>query len=154
MIKFSAARLAKEPIELEGEEPAEFLEIEPSELLEVASPVRYALWIKEVSGGALIEGEVSAMLKGICGRCLAPAECEVRAGAVCIFKETGKEEEIDISEDIRAELVLELPMNLLCSDDCLGLCPECGANRNIATCSCSGESKGSGCWDALDGLKL
>ena len=39
MIKFSVARLEKEPIELTGSEPAEFLEIEPGELLAVCATV-------------------------------------------------------------------------------------------------------------------
>ena len=34
---------------------------------------------------------------------------------------------------------LALPMRWLCKPDCLGLCPRCGANRNIASCSCRTE---------------
>ena len=44
------------------------------------------------------------------------------------------EEYVDISEEIRAEMLLELPMTLLCSDDCAGLCPVCGANLNDGDC--------------------
>ena len=155
MIKFSAARLAKEPIELDGFEPAEFLDIEPSELLAVDAPVEYHLLVKAVSGGALIHGSVSTILKGLCGRCLAPVRRELKAGELCIFREIGNnEEEIDISEDVRAELLLEMPMNLLCSENCRGLCPVCGANRNTTKCNCSAQPANPGCWDALDDLKL
>ncbi len=57
MIRFSVARLEKEPIELVGSEPAEFLEIEPTGLLAVSAPVSYDLVVKSVSGGALVGGE-------------------------------------------------------------------------------------------------
>ena len=154
MIRFSVARLEKEPIELVGSEPAEFLEIEPTGLLAVSAPVSYDLVVKSVSGGAMVEGTVSTRLSGACGRCLEPVEEEVVADNICLFLEIGDEEEMDISEDIRSEMLLALPMTLLCSDDCRGLCPVCGANRNRTDCGCEPPSSGPSCWDALDDLKL
>lgn len=154
MIRFSVARLEKEPIELVGSEPAEFLEIEPSSLLTVAAPVSYDLLVKSVSGGALVEGKVSTRLSGACGRCLEPVEEEVCADKLCLFLEIGDEEEMDISEDIRSEMLLALPMTLLCSEDCRGLCPVCGVNRNRTDCGCEPPESGPSCWDALDDLKL
>ena len=44
-------------------------------------------------------------------------------------------------------------MNLLCDDDCPGLCPECGVDLNKEQCKCKGPS-GSLAWSALDDLKL
>ncbi len=154
MIRFSVARLEKEPIELVGSEPAEFLEIESSDLLTVCAPVSYDLVVKSVSGGALVEGKVATRLSGLCGRCLEPVEEEVSADNICLFLEIGDEEEMDISEDIRSEMLLALPMTLLCSDDCRGLCPVCGANRNRTVCGCEPPAAGPSCWDALDDLKL
>ena len=154
MIRFSVARLEKEPIELVGSEPAEFLEIESSDLLTVCAPVSYDLVVKSVSGGALVEGKVATRLSGLCGRCLEPVEEEVNADNICLFLEIGDEEEMDISEDIRSEMLLALPMTLLCSDDCRGLCPVCGANRNRTVCGCEPPAAGPSCWDALDDLKL
>ncbi len=154
MIRFSVARLEKEPIELVGSEPAEFLEVEPSDLLTVCAPVSYDLVVKSVSGGALVEGKVATRLSGLCGRCLEPVEEEVSADNICLFLEIGDEEEMDISEDIRSEMLLALPMTLLCSDDCGGLCPVCGANRNRTVCGCEPPAAGPSCWDALDDLKL
>ncbi len=154
MIRFSVARLEKEPIELVGEEPAEFLEIEPSELLTVSAPVHYDLVVKAVSGGALVEGEIGTELTGVCGRCLTPVTREIANDRICLFLELGDADEIDISEELRSELLLELPMTLLCSEECRGLCPECGCNRNTTRCNCKGTSAGPSCWDALDNLKL
>ncbi|WP_288593319.1 YceD family protein [Victivallis vadensis] len=154
MIKFSVARLEKEPIELTGSEPAEFLEIEPGELLAVSAPVEYDLNLKAVSGGALVEGQVSTELSGICGRCLEPVTRHVKNDSICLFLELGDQDEMDISEEIRAEMLLELPMTLLCSDDCAGLCPVCGCNLNKTSCNCAEPPSGPSCWDALDNLQL
>ena len=57
---------------------------------------------------------------------------------------------IDITSDIRDELLIELPMNPLCDDECKGLCPVCGVNRNRKECRCT--QSGNLAWSALDGI--
>jgi uncharacterized protein len=47
-----------------------------------------------------------------------------------------RDERIDLSQMIVEQIVLALPMKPLCKADCLGLCPQCGANRNLSTCAC------------------
>ena len=69
------------------------------------------------------------------------------------------DEELDITDDLRAEILLELPTNILCSEDCKGLCPHCGINLNESTCNC-GEAPAAipslsgddSPWSALDQL--
>jgi uncharacterized protein len=48
-------------------------------------------------------------------------------------------EELEVPFDhfIEEQLQLELPMKALCRDDCKGLCPQCGADRNAAPCTCT-----------------
>ena len=43
---------------------------------------------------------------------------------------------IDLTDCARELLILELPMRVLCSEDCKGLCPVCGADRNEVSCAC------------------
>ncbi len=43
---------------------------------------------------------------------------------------------LDMSEVVRQAILLELPLSPLCREDCAGLCPVCGANRNLETCTC------------------
>jgi len=47
--------------------------------------------------------------------------------------------EIDLASQAWEELVLFAPSKTLCDEDCAGLCPQCGANRNTAPCACGGE---------------
>ena len=49
------------------------------------------------------------------------------------------DDQIDISELIREQFYLALPMKPLCREDCKGLCPQCGTNLNAATCDCAPE---------------
>jgi uncharacterized protein len=44
--------------------------------------------------------------------------------------------EIDLEELTREQILLNLPTQILCKENCKGLCPTCGANRNLKTCDC------------------
>lgn len=46
---------------------------------------------------------------------------------------------IDLGEDVRQYLTLSFPLKTLCREDCAGLCPICGINKNKAACSCTVE---------------
>ncbi|HUR21173.1 MAG TPA: DUF177 domain-containing protein, partial [Vicinamibacterales bacterium] len=50
-----------------------------------------------------------------------------------------RDEQIDLGEVVREQLYLTLPMKPLCREDCKGLCPVCGVNRNRETCTCQQE---------------
>ena len=43
---------------------------------------------------------------------------------------------LDIAEVVRQDLLLEIPMHLLCKPNCLGLCPTCGQDLNAGPCGC------------------
>ena len=45
-------------------------------------------------------------------------------------------ETIDLTELIRETLIINEPSQVLCQDDCKGLCVHCGANLNVSPCSC------------------
>lgn len=44
--------------------------------------------------------------------------------------------QLDLSDVVRSQLLLELPYRFLCKEDCKGLCPKCGCDRNTQTCEC------------------
>lgn len=43
---------------------------------------------------------------------------------------------LDLGEVVNEQLILSLPIKVLCREDCLGLCPRCGGNLNVQACSC------------------
>ncbi len=48
-------------------------------------------------------------------------------------------ESIDTAEIAISDLLLELPSKMLCKEDCKGLCPKCGCDRNETDCDCMSE---------------
>jgi uncharacterized protein len=58
---------------------------------------------------------------------------------------------IDLTEDVRQIVLLSVPMKLLCKEDCKGLCPQCGTNWNVSSCTCQGERMDQR-WHGLEGL--
>jgi uncharacterized protein len=104
------------------------------------SPVELDLRLEAVMEGVLVTGEARAALEGECVRCLEPItdDVEVTFQELCVYPGhalDGEDDEVSKLEDdlvdleplLRDALVLALPFQPLCSDDCPGLCPECGA---------------------------
>ena len=58
---------------------------------------------------------------------------------------------LNLDELVWADILLNLPSKLLCREDCKGLCPQCGQNRNHGSCSCT-EKTVDPRWAALDEL--
>ena len=50
-------------------------------------------------------------------------------------------ERLDLGEVLREQILLALPLKPLCREDCQGLCPRCGRNRNASPCGCAPEEE-------------
>ena len=61
-------------------------------------------------------------------------------------------EHLDTEPLVAEQILLEVPMKPLCSPDCRGLCPRCGADRNV-TPNCCEEPAGDDRWEALSALR-
>ena len=91
-----------------------------------------------------VDAEVKATVRGECSRCLADASVTVTADLAEEFVENGNEEEgytyrrgeLDLTAAANETLSLAIPMQILCREDCKGLCPSCGVNLNQTTCQC------------------
>ncbi|HVW42224.1 MAG TPA: YceD family protein [Amycolatopsis sp.] len=106
------------------------------------SEIELDLLLESVVEGVLVTGTAAASLTGACSRCLDPLDDEVEVELTELFAypdsttDTTTEEDevsrligdkIDLEPVVRDAIVLALPQVPLCSDDCQGLCPECGA---------------------------
>ena len=60
---------------------------------------------------------------------------------------------IDLSDDVRQMMLLSVPLKLLCKEDCKGLCPHCGVNRNAGACDCKDDVTDAR-WQGLEGLSI
>jgi uncharacterized protein len=105
------------------------------------SPVVFELRLEAVMEGVLVTGEATASLVGECARCLEEIHDEIVADFQELFayeeSDTAHAEDDDVSRLagdlldleplLRDSVVLALPFQPLCQDDCPGLCVECGA---------------------------
>ena len=154
MIIFSIDILKKQDIYLEGEEPPSFLDVENSDMICFKDNIRYKLHASMISNGVLVKGSAETVYNGVCGRCLEEFKGKLCAPEICLFYEELVGAELDISGDIRDALVLEIPINCICRDDCAGLCHICGGNLNKKKCNCKEPEDEDSPWSKLNNLKL
>ncbi|WP_135547067.1 YceD family protein [Paenibacillus cymbidii] len=115
-----------------------------------SGPLDVKLEARGVSGIARIDGELKLPLQLLCSRCLTPLEEELVIPFHERFTQQAElvreedEENTHIVADAKVELTpyleeavwLALPYAPVCREDCLGLCPDCGTNRNERPCAC------------------
>ena len=109
----------------------------------VSSPIDLKLTLQAVGDGILATGVAGVQLRGECARCLSPIEATTEIDVQELFLFPGVDPDdteasrvegdlVDLEPVISDTVVLDLPFIPLCSDDCEGLCPTCGANLNDA----------------------
>ena len=119
------------------------LAVSGSSIDDDATVTAHAL-LESVSEGILVTATISAPWHGDCRRCLEPATGLVDVEVRELFSDDGADEAyplggelLDLAPMVQDACILELPLAPLCSADCRGLCPECGANRNTEPCTCA-----------------
>jgi uncharacterized protein len=129
--------------------------------------------VERAGGEVRIQGRYSVELGAQCDRCLGRARFPLDAGFDLFYRPASniaREEEVEIDEGeaeigfyenggleledvLREQVMLTLPMQRVCSEDCKGICPVCGRNRNETACDCKIESTNDR-WGALRNLEL
>ena len=110
------------------------------------SSLRFSGCVVDLSGFIRLSGAVTGQFSASCARCLAPVD-EDFSLEVDLSVENGSsesEEEVVIAEGQKIDLTAlavetvftNLPMRLLCREDCKGLCPKCGKDLNTGECGC------------------
>jgi len=116
----------------------------------ILSPVNFEYEMFADKDTLILTGKVKTKIEHPCVRCLQPVELEINGKMEAIYlpksemKYLKKEEELeelentiyysgeelDLTDRVIEAIILEVPMKVLCSDDCKGLCPVCGENLN------------------------
>lgn len=137
-------------------------EVEPR----LEGAVRFVLTAQKLGEDVYLEGNAEASFECGCSRCLARYRLALRepfrmvlepAGArvppdpeaagdlarsgMCLGDELDagwyRGSEIDLTRYLQEVVALALPVQPLCREECRGLCPHCGVDRNVETCSCA-----------------
>mgnify|MGYP005831263257 CR=1 FL=1 len=126
--------------------------------LEQYTPYRGAVTVRggvnRIGGEVYVRVRVSGRVQATCDRCLSPFERVFAEDCLWIFTPESElldqdqedvyplapgQMEINIARQVRETLIVILPIKMLCSEQCKGLCPHCGANLNFETCTCNFE---------------
>lgn len=147
--------LEREPISFDLQLDAGVLDLE---LAKQQGPIlaKGVASFRESTEEIAIDAEVKATLELTCDRCLAefpfvfdrrveltyspegaeeyPGEQEIKEPETEIGFHDGKG--LELHDVLQEQLMLALPLKVLCREDCAGLCPVCGKNRNEEPCQC------------------
>jgi len=115
-----------------------------------ARDVQIEVEVENTGRDFLVSGTVSTVVNLHCARCLSAFPFAINTDFNITLTSSGNKsadeeivyftgDEVDISDFIDEALVLALPMIPLCKEECKGLCPVCGNNKNLSTCNCQQE---------------
>ena len=152
---------------------------QPSELsledadLRLIEPTEVRGRIRRKGDEVELTGSLKTTLETLCARCLKPVAVPLFADFDERFTTSvswASEEQhelasddlnlsvfdgtaIDLEQLVREQLVLERPAQTLCRENCQGLCPVCGADRNGVSCKCAAQQIDSR-WEKLKDLRF
>lgn len=116
--------------------------------------------------GIVLNGSVTAQIETDCSRCLDPFIFTITSTLEGLYTTEEKASElpeglewepvrhdsVDIVHAVESALRLDLPFAPLHAEDCAGICPACGCNRNEVQCECDSGQNASGPFDSLKDL--
>ncbi len=119
------------------------------------TPVETMCRISRMGTTVMIHGSLSTRIKVPCARCLEPADLTIKADFryVLVPKPAGFKDDVALTADdieygyytdecidllpiLYEQVCLQLPMVVLCREECKGICPHCGQNLNLGSCYC------------------
>jgi len=141
------------------------------ERIRLTEPVTVTGRVKVAGNQVFVNGHVDTRAQVDCDRCLQPVDLPVKADFALDYI-TGSEYEssqaaeltedelsvavfdgevLDVDEIVKEQILLAVPTRMLCREDCKGICPECGIDRNTGECSCVADDTDPR-WAALKNL--
>jgi len=117
------------------------------------------LRLEALNDGIRVTGAVAAEWATECRRCLTPLGAVARVTVDELYQVEQLDEDAYLIEDGQLDLVplvretalIELDLERQCREDCAGLCPVCGVDRNVTSCDCDTTVRDDR-WAALEGF--
>jgi uncharacterized protein len=107
-----------------------------TEEIKFIGPLEVSGWVTKQKNNLRIKGEIIVpTVEFVCSRCLANFQKRIFKNFEFNYFLQG-EKILNITDDIRQEIILEYPLKPLCRQSCKGLCIRCGQNLNERECGC------------------
>lgn len=144
-MKIKISDIPEEGLNLQGKEDPASLGLSRQDL-KFISPIEVSAFVKRDKDDIYVHLATNGKLELICGRCLLPCELDFKKEFDLNY-EVGGKTVIDLTDNIRQEIILDYPLKMVCREDCKGLCQVCGKNLNEGEC---GHKTDSQRWDELN----
>ena len=151
-MKVNVKRIPPEGESLQGTEPPTIMELEEPDV-RFQHEVEYDFFAQVQGNALLVTGKVSTPATLQCSRCLKVIEQPLEVREFVFHQELHGEDFVDLTANIREDIILALPQRALCTESCKGLCPQCGKDLNAGPCQCK-PAGGDLHWHALDQLNI
>lgn len=154
LLQVQVKNLPAEGLQVCGEVDAAVVDIADDGRVSVSWPFHLDVRVTRVVGGLMVDGTLSGALRCRCDRCLVYYTIELPSIPVNHSYIAFQDDILDLTEDVRDDILLAFPTRNLCTAACQGLCPECGQNLNVRECGCRAADRQESVWDSLNGLRL
>ena len=151
-MKINIKRIPPEGEPISGFEPPSIIDLADADAL-FEKEIQYDLFAQIQGHALLVTGKLRTPVSLKCGRCLKMFERSLVVDQFVVHQELAGDDFVDLTDNIREDILLQLPQRALCRENCRGLCPRCGVDLNKTACQCK-TSEGDLCWHALDQIKL
>ena len=102
--------------------------------IKFSEPINLSAQVNKGINNISLQLKINAVMHLNCSRCLEEFSSPLSGEIKLNFPIEGKEE-IDLTSNLREEIILRYPLKPLCRPDCLGLCATCGRNLNKGRCN-------------------
>ena len=136
MLKIKISDIQPQGLDLNVQVPGDTIGLDVEELKAITE-IAIKAKIEKVGQMVIVRATIQCAYAGSCGRCLEPASSSWKNSYIFNFPFTPATEFIDLSEEVRQELILNLPLKLLCGDTCQGIWAGCKVNLNTEKCKCN-----------------
>lgn len=100
------------------------------------APIALSCFVTKADRELVVQATLQYQLQMRCAKCLEEFASPVTTSATFSYP-VAPADVVDIRDDLRQEIILSYPMIPVCQSSCLGLCPQCGQNRNHGLCQCT-----------------
>ena len=135
MIKIAVRDITSNGIDINQSIPMEGIGLS-SEEADIRSLLNVKAHVEKVDNFIIADTHIKAEFGYFCARCLEELSSIEERTYKFDFELEPTIEYIDLGEEIRQEIIMANPAKILCSKDCKGICPDCGANLNKEECKC------------------
>ena len=133
-MRISVSRVPFEGLRAETRYEPKALDVDRPDI-RASQPVTVSSFIMKADDALVVEADIRGQLELACGRCLATFALPIHTTPTLTYQ-VEPADVVDITDDVRQEILLTYPMIPLCSPGCKGLCRRCGQNLNEQRCVC------------------